>query len=59
VVVADFEGYVHFLDTEKGELSARMRSSGGERVSTPPVVSGDEVLVINDEGSVSAFRIKG
>jgi outer membrane protein assembly factor BamB len=59
VVVADFEGYVHFLDTEKGELSARVRSSGGDRVSMPPVVFGDEVLVINDKGGVSAFRIKG
>lgn len=59
VAVADFQGYVHFLDIEKGELSARVRSSGGDRVSTPPVVSGDEVMVINDKGSVSAFRIKG
>jgi hypothetical protein len=56
-VVADFEGLLHFLDIEKGELSARI-GSGGEKVSNPPVVVGDEVLVINDEGSLAAFRIR-
>lgn len=58
VVVADLDGYVHFLDVEKGELAARV-GSGGERVSAAPVVAGDEVLVINDEGDLSAFRIRG
>jgi outer membrane protein assembly factor BamB len=57
VVVADFEGYLHFLDTEKGELSARI-GSGGDKVTTPPVVVGEEVLVINDEGSLAAFKIR-
>jgi outer membrane protein assembly factor BamB len=58
VVVADLDGYVHFLDVEKGELAARI-GSGGERVTAAPVVVGDEVLVINDEGDLSAFRIRG
>lgn len=57
VVVADFEGYLHFMDIEKGELSARI-GSGGERVSMSPVVVNDEVLVINDEGSLAAFKIR-
>lgn len=57
VVVADYEGYLHFLDVEKGELSARI-GSGGEKVSNSPVVVGDEVVVINDEGSLAAFRIR-
>jgi outer membrane protein assembly factor BamB len=58
VVVADLDGIVHFLDVEKGEFTARI-GSGGERVSAPPVVVGDEVLVINDEGDLSAYRIRG
>jgi outer membrane protein assembly factor BamB len=57
VVVADFEGYLHFLDAETGDLSARI-GSGGERVTAPPVVVGDELLVVNDEGKLAAFRIR-
>lgn len=57
VVVADFEGYVHFLDRSNGEVVARVKS-GGKRVSNPPVVSGDMLIVINDDGRVSAFRPK-
>ena len=56
VAVADLKGYVHFLDIGSGALSART-SSGGERVSNAPVVANDTLLVINDEGRISAFRI--
>jgi outer membrane protein assembly factor BamB len=56
VAVADLKGYVHFLDVGSGALSAR-ESSGGERVSNAPVVANDTLLVINDEGRISAFRI--
>lgn len=58
VAVADFEGYVHWLDKATGGLAARM-ATGGKRVSNPPVVAGDELLVINDVGHVSAFRVAG
>ncbi|MBV6418681.1 MAG: Outer membrane protein assembly factor BamB [Steroidobacteraceae bacterium] len=57
VVVADFQGYVHFLDKANGEIVARVKS-GGTRVSNPPVVAGDTLIVINDDGRVSAFRPK-
>ena len=57
VVVADFEGYVHFLDKSTGEIAARVKS-GGTRVSNPPVVADSTVIVINDDGRVSAFRPK-
>lgn len=56
LAVADLQGYVHFLDTGSGALSARV-SSGGERVSNTPVVANNELLVINDKGHISAFRI--
>jgi len=55
VAVADFEGYVHFLDKATGDFVARA-SSGGTRVSSPPVVAGDLLLVINDDGRITAFR---
>jgi outer membrane protein assembly factor BamB len=56
VVVADFQGYVHWLDKASGALAARV-SSGGVRVGTPPVVAGDMVVVINDTGKINAYRV--
>ncbi len=55
VVTADFQGNVHWLDKATGGLAARV-PTGKVRVSNPPVVSGNMVLVINDAGRISAFR---
>ncbi len=56
LVVADFQGFVHFLDKATGALAARTRS-GKVRISTTPVVVGNLVLVVNDRGQISAFRV--
>lgn len=56
VVVADLKGFVHFLDAATGAVDARIKS-GGVRVSNPPVVAKDLLLVMNDKGRISAFRI--
>jgi outer membrane protein assembly factor BamB len=56
VVTADYQGNVHWLDKATGELAARAQS-GKVRVSNPPVVSGNMVVVINDAGRLSAFRV--
>ncbi|HET7757071.1 MAG TPA: outer membrane protein assembly factor BamB [Steroidobacteraceae bacterium] len=56
LVTADFQGYVHWLDKATGALAARA-SSGRARVSATPVVAGNLVLVINDRGQISAFRV--
>lgn len=55
VAVGDFEGYVHFLDKANGAIVARVKA-GGARISTPPVVAGDLLIVIDDDGRVSALR---
>ena len=55
VVTADYQGNVHWLDKATGELAARIQS-GKVRVSNPPVVSGNMVIVMNDAGRISAFR---
>lgn len=55
VVTADYQGNIHWLDKATGELAARIQS-GKVRVSNPPVVSGNMVVVINDAGRISAFR---
>jgi outer membrane protein assembly factor BamB len=55
VLTADYQGNVHWLDKATGDLAARV-PTGKVRVSNPPVVSGNMVIVINDAGKISAFR---
>jgi len=55
VVVADLDGFVHWLDAADGAYLARV-SAGKGRVSAAPLVVGDLVLVFTDRGELSAFR---
>ena len=55
VVVADFQGYVHWLDKTSGELVARERVAK-ERVTNSPVAVGDTVVVLTDGGKLAAYR---
>jgi outer membrane protein assembly factor BamB len=55
IAVADFQGYVHWFDKATGTLAARA-SSGKVRVTNSPVAVGNMVLVVNDEGRITAFR---
>jgi outer membrane protein assembly factor BamB len=55
VVVADFQGYVHWLDKTTGELVARERIAK-ERVTNAPVSVGDTVVVMTDRGKLAAYR---
>ncbi len=55
IAVADFQGYVHWLDKNTGELVARERVAK-ERVTNSPVAAGDTVVVLTDGGKLAAFR---
>src|SRR5450631_2473830 len=55
VVVADYQGYMHWLDKNTGTLLARERVSK-ERVTNAPVAAGDTVVVLTDGGKLAAFR---
>jgi outer membrane protein assembly factor BamB len=55
VIVGDYKGYVHWLDKATGALAARA-GTGKVRITQPPIVSGNMVLVINDAGTITAFR---
>jgi outer membrane protein assembly factor BamB len=55
VAVADFQGYLHWLDKTSGELVARQRIAK-ERVSNSPVAVGDTIVVLTDGGKLAAFR---
>src|ERR1700676_4007239 len=55
VAVADFQGYLHWLDKTTGELVARERIAK-ERVTNSPAAVGDTVVVLTDRGKLAAFR---
>jgi outer membrane protein assembly factor BamB len=55
IVVADFQGYVHWLDAASGELLAR-RGTDGDRVTNAPVVANGLIVVLTDSGTLTAFR---
>jgi len=57
LVVADFDGYLHWLDAASGQLLARGRA-GKSRVSNAPIAVGDLLLVQTDSGEVQAWRAK-
>jgi outer membrane protein assembly factor BamB len=55
VAVADFQGYLHWLDKTTGELVARERVAK-ERISNSPVAVGETVVLLTDSGKLAAFR---
>ncbi|HLN49043.1 MAG TPA: outer membrane protein assembly factor BamB [Steroidobacteraceae bacterium] len=55
IAVADYQGYLHWLDKATGVLVARQRVAK-YRVSNPPVAVQDTVIVLTDSGSMAAFR---
>ena len=57
IVVGDFEGYLHWFDLQTGALQARTKT-GGERISSQPLVLNDTVYVLADSGSLYAYRIR-
>jgi len=55
IVVADYKGFVHWLDKNTGVLVARQQIAKS-RVSSPPVAVDDTVVVLTDGGDLAAFR---
>jgi outer membrane protein assembly factor BamB len=55
IAVADYQGYVHWLDKTTGELVARVHIKK-QRVSNPPVGNDNTVVVLTDGGSMAAYR---
>ncbi len=56
IVVADREGYVHWLDAQTGDLKGRVKTSGP--VVGSPVVSDDGILLIQSvDGKLSAYSL--
>jgi outer membrane protein assembly factor BamB len=55
VAVADLDGYVHFFDAAKGELAGRIHALD-VRVTAPPLVIGDLLVMMDDKGRIVALR---
>jgi outer membrane protein assembly factor BamB len=56
-VVADFEGYLHWLSPDDGRIVGRVRATG-DAVVAPPVVQGDRLYVLDRSGEVAAVEAK-
>ena len=55
IAVADFQGYIHWLDKSTGVLVARERIAK-QRVSNPPAGANDTIVVLTDGGTLAAYR---
>jgi len=55
IAVADFQGYIHWLDKNTGVLVARERIAK-QRVSNPPAGADDTIVVLTDGGTLAAYR---
>jgi len=57
-VVADLEGYLHWMRLSTGEFVARARA-GRNPIKGAPVVVDGMLVVQNVEGKISMWRIDG
>lgn len=55
IIVGDFEGFLHVLDYESGEIIGRTRPAKGP-VKARPVTREDTVFVQSTDGIVAAYR---
>jgi len=54
VVVADYQGIIHWLSMDDGAFLARAKASA--RITSAPQVAGDLVVVQTDKGAIEAWR---
>jgi len=57
VVVADFEGYLHWLDPKDGRIVARSHV-GGSPVRAAPIAGDSLLYVLNSDGKTSAVKVR-
>jgi outer membrane protein assembly factor BamB len=55
-VLGGIDGHVHFISKKDGTEMARGQL-GSKPILAPPVVVGDEVLVLSTGGTVGAFQV--
>lgn len=57
IVVADAEGYLHWIDTQTGQFAARAMVADNEVISSQPLVVGNQVFVLTDAGHLKAYQL--
>lgn len=57
VVVGDFEGYLHWMRRDDGEIVARVRVDKS-RIIAPPFVENDTLFAYSSDGTLGAYRPK-
>lgn len=55
LVVADYQGYVHWLDKATGAILARAKTDG-DRITNAPVAADGNVFIMTDSGDLLAFK---
>ncbi len=58
LVTIDQEGYMHWLDGGDGSFAARVRI-GRNRPADAPITVGNMIYVLDEEGSLTAWRVRG
>jgi len=56
VVVADYDGYLHWLSAADGSFMARARAASSQ-ISAQPLALGSVVYVQSEDGTITAFEI--
>lgn len=57
VVVGDFDGYLHWMNSEDGSLAGRVRLDNS-RILTTPFVIDDTLYAYSSDGKLAAFKVK-
>lgn len=57
IVVADAEGYLHWIDTQTGQFAAQAAVAEDEVISSQPLVVGNQVFVVTDAGYLKAYQV--
>ncbi|MGL4602608.1 MAG: PQQ-binding-like beta-propeller repeat protein, partial [Iodobacter sp.] len=57
LVVADYAGYTHFLNTEDGSFVAQLATDGA-RIAVTPLVVGEHLLLQTLSGNVFSIGLK-
>ena len=55
VVVADYQGYLHFLDSTDGSFMARIRAASSQ-ITSQPLAVGRLLFVQSEDGTIAAFE---
>lgn len=55
ILVGDFEGYLHALDSADGRFIARKRFGDGIQVA--PVINGNTAYLLSDDGKLTALQL--